>query len=118
MFQQRASGVSAVLRFLANRSMALVDVAVVTLVGAQRLDVGLCRVRVQVPVFGRDFADRAMDVLGHGVGVAAHVQLCPVLQPAPEITRAANNLALRNRGSDEINGTFTDFVKLAVCVAS
>jgi len=68
---------------LGKRQGCLVDVAVVALVGSQRLDIGLGCVPVKVAVFGRNVAERAIDVFGHGVGVAADVQLCAFLQPAP-----------------------------------
>ncbi len=61
----------------------LVDVAVVALVGAQRPDVGLRRVGFESAVFGGDFAECPIDVLGHRIGGAADVQLRPVLQPLP-----------------------------------
>lgn len=51
-----------------NPSMALIDVAVLVHIGAERVNIGLARVRVEVPMFGRDVAD-------------AH--LCTVLQPSP-----------------------------------
>jgi hypothetical protein len=45
-----------------------INPALLVHVGAQRLNIGLARVRVEVPMFGRDVAD-------------AH--LCTVLQPSP-----------------------------------
>src|ERR1700732_610488 len=59
--------------FSRTRRRWLVDVAVGTLVGAQRPDVGPRRVRGEVAVFGRDFAERAIDVFGHRVSGAADV---------------------------------------------
>ncbi|WP_236728075.1 hypothetical protein [Mycobacterium tuberculosis] len=49
--------------------LGLMDVAMVTLVGERRPDLGFGQVQVQLPAFGHDFAERTIDALGHRVGV-------------------------------------------------
>lgn len=56
-------------KFDVSGGSALVDVAVVALVGAEPLHVRLRRVRVEVAEFGRDVAQRAVDVLAIGSAV-------------------------------------------------
>src|ERR1700692_4475025 len=88
MFQPRVCDVSAELRLATGGAWRLVNVAVVALVGAKRLDVGPRRIRAESALLSRDFAERAIHVFGHRVGGAADVDLRTVLQPRPDLGSA------------------------------
>lgn len=70
--------------------LGLMDVAMVTLVGERRPDLGFGQVQVQLSAFGHDFAERTIDALGHRVGVCRERTALPWPQKSARSSAARN----------------------------
>src|SRR5680860_75523 len=63
---------------------ALIDIGLVATRRAQRLHIGLRVLRGFSAARADDVDQRALDVLGHALGVAAHIEMRAALEPCEE----------------------------------